>query len=249
MLKEERQLYIMDRVQIHNRVLLSDLSEALNVSIDTVRRDVNELSSLKKLKKVHGGAISNDFNSYNPLATTVFKQDKKRLIARKAIGLLKNGNVVLISGGTTNQELVKLIPHHLHLTVFTPSPIIAMLLMEHDNIEIILLGGKLSKAAKIAAGGQCITTLNEIRVDFSFIGSGHIHPEAGLTELDWEIIQVKKSMIQAAKHTVVLSISDKINSVQRYKTCDISRIKTIITELEPDNEILLPFQEAGINVL
>ncbi|MFT5738661.1 MAG: DeoR family fructose operon transcriptional repressor, partial [Maribacter sp.] len=58
MLKEERQQTILSEVELHNRILLTDIAETLDVSIDTIRRDVKELDLDKKLRKVHGGAIS-----------------------------------------------------------------------------------------------------------------------------------------------------------------------------------------------
>ena len=58
MLKEERHQTILNEVALHNRVLLIDISEILDVSVDTVRRDVKQLDAEQKLKKVHGGAVS-----------------------------------------------------------------------------------------------------------------------------------------------------------------------------------------------
>uniref|UniRef100_UPI0035935CB9 DeoR family transcriptional regulator n=1 Tax=Aquiflexum sp. TaxID=1872584 RepID=UPI0035935CB9 len=81
MLKEERQKYILDQVYLHHRVLLNDLSEALDVSIDTVRRDVKELHKEKKLKKVHGGATSFGFMTFTKNDGNVYLQSKKIIIA------------------------------------------------------------------------------------------------------------------------------------------------------------------------
>ena len=77
--------------------------------MDTVRRDIKELDSLKELKKVHGGAISNGFNIYTDKSKEIYEHDSKTIIAQKAVSLLTRGDVVLISGGSTNIELVKTI--------------------------------------------------------------------------------------------------------------------------------------------
>ncbi|WP_340063944.1 DeoR/GlpR family DNA-binding transcription regulator [Ascidiimonas aurantiaca] len=249
MLKEERHQIILNEVHIHNRVLLPDIAEILNVSVDTVRRDVKELDAKKKLKKVHGGAVSLGFNIYNYREQDIYLHKKKSAIAEKAVKLLKEGNVVLISGGTTNLELARMIPPKLNLTFFTPSLPVAMQLLSQPNAEVIFLGGKLSKEAQIAVGGNVINTLSDIKTDICFLGTGYLDPVHGLTEFDWEVVQIKKAMIKAARRTVLLTISDKLHSVQRYKTCDLHAIDTLVTELEPDSEALLPFKNNTIHFL
>ena len=249
MLKEERHQIILNEVRVHNRVLLPDIAEILNVSVDTVRRDVKELHSENKLKKVHGGAVSLGFNIYNYKEQDIYLHQKKSIIAQKAVNLLKDGNVVLIDGGTTNLEIARMLPSRLRLTFFTPSLPVAMQLLSHPNSEVIFIGGKLSKDAQVAVGATAITMLSDITADMCFLGTGYLDPVKGLTEFDWEIIQLKKAMIKAAKKTVLLTISDKLNSHQRYKTCDLNVIDTLITELEPDSDKLKPFKNDIIHLL
>ena len=249
MLKEERHSYILNEVQLRNRVLLSDLAEHLKVSVDTVRRDVKELDHEGKLKKVHGGAISLGFNNTVVGEQNVHLREKKQRIAEKATGLLKDGQVILISGGTTNLELVRRLPPKLRLTVFTPSMPIAMQLLSQPNVEVIFVGGKLSREAQIAIGGHAVNTLGSISVDICFLGTGYLDPVHGLTEFDWDVVQIKRAMITASKKTVLLSISDKFYSQQRYKTCGFNAIDTLITELSPEDDLLTPFKGHHLHIL
>ncbi|GHB26666.1 DeoR/GlpR family DNA-binding transcription regulator [Mongoliitalea lutea] len=242
MLKEERQRLILEQVHLHNRVLLTDLSEQLDVSIDTVRRDVKELDQLKKLRKVHGGAISRSFLTPT-LDEPIYLQNEKQQIAAKAVKLLKEDQVVLMSGGTTNLEVVKFFPRKISLTVFTPSLQVASELMNFPNVEVIFLGGKLLHEAKFAVGGMVTNVLSQIKVDLCFLGTGYLDPISGLTEFDWEVVQVKRAMIAATKKLVLLTVSNKLFSVQRYKTCDLNAVDILITELEPDSQKLHPFRE------
>lgn len=242
MLKEERQRLILEQVHLHNRVLLTDLSEQLDVSIDTVRRDVKELDQLKKLRKVHGGAISRSFLTPT-LDEPIYLQNEKQQIAAKAVKLLKEDQVVLMSGGTTNLEVVKFFPRKISLTVFTPSLQVASELMNFPNVEVIFLGGKLLHEAKFAVGGMVTNVLSQIKVDLCFLGTGYLDPISGLTEFDWEVVQVKRAMIAATKKLVLLTVSNKLFSVQRYKTCDLNAVDILITELEPDSPKLHPFRE------
>lgn len=248
MLKEERHQTILNEVELHNRVLLTDIAEILGVSIDTIRRDVKELDEENKLRKVHGGAISLSFTSQRP-NHNIYALPQKTRIAEKAIKLLKEGGVILIDGGTTCLELARLIPLKLKLTCFTLSLPVALELLSKPNVEVIFLGGQISKEAQIAIGANAIHNLSGIKVDYSFIGTGYVDAEYGLTEFDWDIVQVKKAVISASKKTVLLSISEKLNSQHRYKTCDVNEIHTLITELEPEDNLLKPFRNQEIHLL
>ncbi|WP_298480501.1 DeoR/GlpR family DNA-binding transcription regulator [uncultured Maribacter sp.] len=249
MLKEERHIAILNEVALHNRVLLMDLAEILDVSIDTVRRDVKELDAENKLKKVHGGAISLGFTNKSFPNENVYALPEKIIIAQKAISLLKDGAVIFVDGGTTCMELARLIPDHLKLTCFTLSLTVAMELLEKENITVIFVGGQISKDAQLALGANAIHNLSEIKVDYGFIGTGYVDALHGLTEFDWDIVQMKKAVIKASKKTVLLSISEKLNSQHRYKSCDVNAINTMITELHPENDLLNLFRNNDIRLL
>jgi DeoR family transcriptional regulator, fructose operon transcriptional repressor len=249
MLKEERHDFILSEVKVRNRVLLTDLASKLNISEDTVRRDLKYLDERGKIKKVHGGAISNSFHLYTYKEQEIYAHENKSIIARKAHTLLREGQVILISGGTTNLEFSRFFPKHLRVTIFTPSLPIAMQLLEHPDVETIFIGGKLSHDAHIALGGETIQTISQIRADVCFLGTGHLDPAQGLTEFDWEVVQLKKTMIKSSRKVVSLTISEKINSSHHYKVCDIHSIHTLITELRPDDPFLRPFKEQGVEIL
>jgi len=249
MLKEERQQTILSEVELHNRVLLTDIAETLDVSIDTIRRDVKELDSDNKLRKVHGGAISLGFITNSARNNNVYKLEEKIKIAEKAATLLNDGSVIFVDGGTTCLELARLIPIELELTCFTHSLPVAMELLTKPNVTVILVGGQVSKESQISIGANAIHNLSEIKVDYSFIGTGYVDSFYGLTEFDWEIVQVKKAVIKCSKKTVLLSISEKLNSQHRFKTCDINAINTMITELKPENELLNSFRNHDIRLI
>ncbi|NVN18766.1 DeoR family transcriptional regulator [Muricauda sp. HICW] len=249
MLKEERQHSILNEVELHNRVLLTDLADKLNVSVDTVRRDVKELDEENMLIKVHGGAVSLGFTNHAPQRNNVYALDKKIIIAKKAISLLRNNSVILIDGGTTCLELAKLLPTNLKLTCFTLSLPVAMELLRKPNVETIFIGGALSKDSQMAMGPSTIHALSDIKVDYSFIGTGYVDPEFGLTEFDWDVVQTKKAVINASKKTVLLCISEKLNSQHRFKTCHLNVINTMITELEPWDAKLEAFKNLNIQIL
>jgi DeoR/GlpR family transcriptional regulator of sugar metabolism len=249
MLKEERHNFIINEVSKYNRVLLTDLAQKLEVSDDTVRRDLKELDALDKIKKVHGGAVSKSYNIYNYTQPDIYAREEKILIAQKAHRLLHDNQVILISGGTTNLEFARLIPKNLKATFFTPSLPTALQLLNHPNSETIFIGGKISREMQLALGGSVINTLSQIKTDLCLIGTGHLDAYHGLSEFDWEVVQLKKAMIKASKKVVALTISEKLNSSQRYRVCEAGEIDYLITELDPKDAVLQPYINQGVTVL
>ena len=81
------------------------------------------------------------------------------------------------------------------------------------------------------------------------MGINAIDVNHGITDNDWDVVQLKKAMIESAQKVICLSISEKVNSFQPIKVCDVKEIDTLITELDPDDPLLMPYVAAGIEVL
>jgi DeoR/GlpR family transcriptional regulator of sugar metabolism len=248
MLKKERQAYIIQQINIHNKVLSSDLCVQLNVSEDTVRRDLQELDEEGKLTKVHGGALSKSFH-FTLQNNNIYLQSEKKIIAHKAMQLIKDGMFVLLSGGTTIIELIRSLPEELNATFITASIPTALELLNHPNSEVIFLGNKLLKSVQMAVGAEVVKRLSEIRADLCFLGTNSIDADKGITDLEWEVIEVKRAMIACAHKTVSLAISEKLNTIQRLQVCKMEEINTLITELYPEDPLLQSYKSKGITIL
>lgn len=242
MLKEERQAFIIHQINLHNKVLSSDLSVQLNVSEDTIRRDLNELAENGKVLKVYGGALSKSFQ-YPFKENNVYAKESKKLIAKKALKLIQNGMTVLAGGGTTMLELARLVPESLQCTFFTISPLVALELSERTNADVYLIGGKLSRNTNINIGAQVVNQLSDIKVDLCLLGTNSLSIAEGVTDSDWEVVQIKKTMIRCASKTCILSIAEKLNSVQKMKVCSLHEVSYLVTELDPTDESLVEFRQ------
>jgi len=248
MLKEERQAYILHQVNLHNKVLSSHLSGQMQVSEDTIRRDLLELAQEGKITKVHGGALSNSFH-VGITSKDVYSVEEKRAIALKAIQLIQDGMFVLTTGGTTIIELARLLPRELQATFITPSLPAAFEYSNHPNIDVVMIGDRISKNSKIAVGGEAVKKIQLIRADICFLGVNAIDIDEGLTDNDWGVVEIKRTMIDNAKKVVALSISEKVNTSEQLKVCAVDEIDILITELPPDAELLRPYRKKGIQVI
>ncbi len=248
MLKKERQTFILHQINLHNKVLSVDLSQEMNVSEDTIRRDLNEMAQLDKIIKVHGGALSKSFH-LSVASNHVYALSGKKSIAYKASQLIKDGMFVLTSGGTTIIELAKSLPPELTATFITVSLPAAYEYIRHPNIEVIFIGDKISKNSQIAIGGETISKIKNIKADLCFLGTNAIDIDNGLTDNDWDVVEVKKAMIGSSQKVVSLAISEKLNTFQPIKICDLGQIDTLITELDPDDEQLKSYVNTGLEIL
>ena len=249
MLKEERHSYILHQINLHNKVLSSSLSEHIQVSEDTIRRDLLELAQEGKIVKVHGGALSKSFNPVIGVPGNVYALEEKRVIAGKALGLIKDGMFILTTGGTTITELARILPKDLQATFITVSLSAATEFTNHPNIEVVILGDKLSKSSKITIGPETILKIRQIKADLCFIGVNAIDIERGLTDNDWDVVQVKKAMVKSAKKIIALSISEKVNSSEPLKICEADEIDILITELAPESDKLQSYKTKGIQII
>ncbi len=249
MLKAERHQYIMDKLLEEQKVVTSDLALALDLSEDTVRRDLNELDSKKLLKKVYGGAISIQEKTDNIFSININAEEQKKKIVTKALPLLHDGQVIIMSGGTTNLVFARLIPEDLKVTIYTYSFPIAMQLSQHPNIDLIFIGGKMQKNAMVTIGMDVVQVLSKIKADICFIGASSININQGLTEIGYEVSIVKKAMIEASDKVVSMFSSNKLNTRMPHVVCELSQLDTIVTELETDDPRLEEYKKLGVNVV
>jgi len=249
MLRSERLKLIIKEINLYNKVLSSDLGEKLSVSEDTIRRDLKELSEKGMILKVHGGAMSKTFHSPFDGKNQVYALAAKQQIAEKAIGLFRKNMLVLMEGGTTIMEIAKRVPGRLDATFFTPSPQVAITLSEKEDISVISIGGTLARNSNLHTGASVINELAGIKADLCVIGANGFSLNEGLTDSDWEVVQVLKAMIRTAKKVAVVTIAEKLSSVQRMKICDIGEIDYLITELDPESPFLSAFKGSELLII
>ena len=249
MIKAERQQLIISHVSKDQKVLLSELSTLLNVSEDTVRRDIKELSDQGLLKAVRGGAISHSPIPLHFRDREHYDVSHKEIIAEKAQQFIRDGQVVLFDSGTSALAVATHLPKERKITAITNSFPVASVLEDHPNAEVIFIGGRLNKTAFSTSGHEVIRALGGIRPDVCFLGICSIDVDLGVTGKDYEDSQVKKMMVEKAKHVIALSTLEKIGTAEPYLICTARSIDTIITDMDPGHDELQPYTAAGIEIV
>lgn len=133
-------------------------------------------------------------------------------------------------------------------TIFTISPPVALQLADHPLIDVILIGGEFSKDSQVCTGTQVVSYLNEIKFDICFLGTNGISLADGVTDSDFDIVQIKKAMIRASKRLVIMCIAEKLNSVQRMRVCELQQISSLITDLDHTDDILQAYRQQNLQL-
>jgi DeoR/GlpR family transcriptional regulator of sugar metabolism len=248
MLKEERLQWILKRLQQDQKVLLCTLSNELKVSEDTVRRDIRRLSEQGLLKMVRGGAVPHAPGPRNFEDRINFASKHKEIIAKKALHLLHDGQVVIFDGGTSTLAVASILPRDLKITVVPNSFPIANMLETHENAEVLFAGGKLFKDSFITVGTETIRFLKDVRADLCFLGVCSIHLELGLTGHFYEETEIKRTIVRSSNQVVALTTPEKIDTADSFYICPATDLNIIITP-SPANKNLEPFKNAGIEVI
>jgi DeoR/GlpR family transcriptional regulator of sugar metabolism len=247
-LTSQRKQKILDLLRRDGQVVAKDLSHELDLSEDTIRRDLRELAAEGLLQRVHGGALPaspavGDFAARLHVAT-----DEKSMIGKAAARMVQPNQVVILDGGTTAVQMARNLPAELKATVVTHSPSIALELLQHRNIEVILIGGKLFKHSVVSVGAPAIEAISRIHADTYFMGVTGIHPKFGLTTGDFEEAHVKRALSSSAAETIVLGSSEKLNAVSPYVIAPISEIAGIIVAADTKSKLLAPYAKLGITI-
>lgn len=229
MLKSERQERIIQTLSTDGKVVASKIAVELGVSEDTVRRDLLELDQKGLLKRVYGGALP----VARPVVDYLERENKnlelKQRMAVKGLDLLKQGQLVVIDGSSSNLVFARCIPADLQLTVITNSCQIAQVCYDKD-MEVLLIGGTLLRETMTIVGDVAVEQAGLYHPDLCFMGVYGLHPEYGFTIPYQREVGVKRRLIERSSKVISFVDPVKFNTVSRYQVCGIEAFTTLITD-------------------
>lgn len=249
MLLGERRQYILERLQQDGRIIAKEISQALDVSEDTIRRDLRELAEEGLLQRVHGGALPASPAMGTFSQREAIYPESKVAIGRAAASVIQPRQVVMLDGGTTAVQVARHLSPRLQATVVTHSPSIAVELVDHPLIEVILIGGRLFKHSIVSIGADALEAIQRIRADLYFMGVTGIHPEVGLSTGDYEESRIKFALCQQAAETYVLASEEKLGAASPYVIAPLSVAAALIVNASVAPAALHPYTAAGLDIV
>ncbi len=253
MIAEKRRQEILKLIEQEGSIRISNLGKKFNVTDMTIRRDIDYLSKMGLVKRVHGGAISENSENIS-LATTFLKRNKeykpeKERIGQKAQEYLPDNSTIIIDGGSTNECFARYIDPKKKLRVITHALNIAWIIANNENHELIVAGGVLNRLTMTFTGSEVENLYNELNADILFVAASGISLEKGLTDPAWLDISIKKTMIRAAKKIILLIDSHKFELVTSRTFAPLESVDLIITDSKLPKEIKDQYSKAGIEIV
>lgn len=249
MLAAERRQYILECLQRDGRVLANQLSAELNVSEDTIRRDLREMAADGLLQRVHGGALRKSPALVNYKTRLSQITDQKMTVAKKAAALIQDSMVVFMGGGTTNTQVAGFLAPNLQATIITHNPNAAIALAEHPGVEVILLGGRLYKYAQVTVGAETLEQVRQVRADLCLLGVCSLHPEVGISLQDFEESRIQRAMADNSAEVAALASAEKIGTAAPFVVGGLDLLNYIVTSGDLSEEELAPYRQFHLEIL
>lgn len=230
MLVEERRQQVLDLVSKRGFVALGELAEAIQVSESTIRRDIDFWSKKGAVRPTRGGAVFVGNGHGMPALEdrTAAQLEEKQAVARAAAGRIRDGDCVLLDGGTTTLEVAKLLVGR-PVQIVTNSLPIATLFANRREADLVLLGGYVYPRTGVALGQSTVRMLEDIHANQAVLSVGGL-TDKGLFNSNLLLVETERQMMRCADEVVVVADHTKIGRPALAFLCELATIDTLIVD-------------------
>lgn len=235
---EERQRKIMETVNMNGKAVVPVLCEMFGVSASTIRNDLRQLESRNLITRTHGGAIRNSKAGRELPPTDKESQmmPQKRAIARAALDLIDDGDIIAVTTGTTTYELIKLLSGKKGLTVVVNDIRYAVWLEKYTDFNVYILGGMVRKGYHYTTLPARNEFLSSINIDKGFFSSNGFDVNKGITAPDFETAKSVREILDACCATYLMSDSSKLGTVTFAQIAHMGYVNALIVDSDIEEE-------------
>lgn len=250
MFPKQRQAYIAERVKEKGSIRVDELSQLLDVSDITIRRDLADLEKKGVLERTHGGAVCTEQIT---VETAYSEKDRVNSEAKMAIGelaasLVNEGETVLINSGSTTLQVIKQLARRKGIKIITNNA--AALGLSDAAATIIFTGGTLRSSSHTFVGPFSSRTLSEINATKAIIGVDGLSLRAGLTSPVMEEAEITKTMLERVYGTVILAADySKIGKVSSFRIAPVQDAQILITDISFNEDYRTELEAAGLKIM
>nr|WP_323783098.1 DeoR/GlpR family DNA-binding transcription regulator [Amylibacter sp.] len=251
MWSQERHQRILTLLQSSRQVSANELADLLNVSRETVRRDLLELERGGLVDRVHGGAVLPHRESEAPFETRKGAHHRaKQDIARKAVSLISVGSSIMVDAGTTTTVFGEVLAKLSGIMVVTNSIDIAQTIRAAgSDIDLILLGGQIVSDVPATYGELTLSEIARFNVDQVFIAPVAVDAVEGAFSFEFKEAEVARAMVAQARETVLLCDRSKLGETSRVRFCEPAQIDTLVTDSQARPDQIAPFETTNTTVV
>ncbi len=247
---ELRRQKISEIVNSQGSVWVDDLAEQFNVTTQTIRLDLNELSERGILKRTHGGAIrTRGVTNRAYLKRRKLFTMEKEAIGERAASLIPNDCSVSLNIGTTTEQVARALIGHSGLMVFTNNINIINLLAGTTNQDLVLAGGLVRQDDGAVVGDDAVEFFARYKVDFAIIGSSALDSDGSILDFDQREVAVARAILKNSRTRILVCDGSKFDINAPVRICDISELDYFVTDRAPPGEFLDSAEKANTKII
>lgn len=247
----ERRSQLLQLVRDNGELEVAAANAMLNVSLETLRRDLRLLEAQGLIRRSYGRvfAVENSvFETSLAIRHTINPEEKGR-IAAAVVAKLGEAQTIFIDEGYQTQLIAQRLPEDRRLTIVTASLPIAMMLAPRPNMQVIMLGGRVRGNTLGVVDIAAVDSLRRINLDLSIVGANGVSVERGMTTPDPAVAEVKQAAVRSAARRIFVGAHHKFGTTTFVTFAALTDFDLIITGQELSSTLAHRFSAVGANLL
>lgn len=244
-----RHQQIIDSARESGRVSVDDLSDLLNVTPQTIRRDLNDLCDQGQLTRVHGGAVlESGVANMAYEARRNIAADVKEAIGALCAEAVPDDASMFINIGTTTEAVARALNNHRDLMVITNNLNVANILADNAHCDVVVTGGMLRRSDGGLVGESTVDTVQQFKADIAIIGVSAIDEDGALLDFDYREVRVSQAIIANARKVYLVADSSKLERSAPIRIGHISEIHSVFTDNLESDGLRQICKQHGVNI-
>ncbi len=246
-----RQLQLLEEVRQRQSATVEQLAEILQVTLQTVRRDIQKLAEMGLLVRFHGGVrmpSATVENIAHPRRQTMHAEGKTR-IAKAIAQAIPNGCSLILNIGTTTEAVAKALMRHQGLRVITNNLNVAAILSSNADCEVIVAGGVVRTRDRGIVGEAAVDFIRQFKVDIAVIGISAMEPDGSLRDFDLREVKVAQTIIQQSREVWLAADHSKFDRQAMVELAKLNQIDRLFTDAPPPAHFASLLQEAEVQCI
>lgn len=246
----KRQNEILQTVRREGTSSISDLAEQLDVSTETIRRNIKPLVEKGSVVRFHGGIMAPELVEEPAFERRMqVNEASKRAVANSVAAMIQDGDSLILDNGTTTAYVAEALARHSRLVVITNSVEIAYRLATRNGNRVFMAGGELSADDASAFGPPPIEFVKQFKVRYALISVGGITRHGDLGDFHLHEAEFSRAAMKQAEETWVIADASKYGRDAPVRVCGLADVDVLITDHEPSAEFAQNCKDAGVRIL
>lgn len=250
MILNPRQRQLLDAVRLSVTISVEELALQLEVTPQTVRRDVKQMEEANLLTRYHGGvALASSVENIDYSQRQLLHNEAKRSIATAVAQQVPAGCSLMINIGTTTEEVARALLHHQGLHVVTNNLNVAAILADNPQCEVIVAGGVVRGRDRGIVGEATIDFIRQFKVDIGIIGISSIDEDGSLRDFDIREVKVAQTIIEQSREVWLVADQGKFGRKALVRMAHLSQIDRLFTDAAPSANFAQVLEDAQVKLI